>query len=351
MTRDGLPTVTGATAAKLVEESRAIAKGGFETATIQTLQEVLVPRVLRLVDAAVDFANALLSDDPSEATPASAVRELSVQGIELDGLVESAQSRSDDSWRDLVFICGMDLRSRRAGLEQAAASTQGLDARGAPLLLVACDSTARKVRKGICAIDQALAVLEGRSPAVDFSTELASSLKTRRLYAGFRRSFAEDDRKGPRSMVAQVRSVGIRIAVLGGADEYPDLRLADRMALRSLQARILVWLRDPASADAGRRLLEDARAFVDMLAGVNLRQELVEHDAKFVACVEKRLGHMPSVGQVPEELWVLAAPLTGLSDGLDQLLERRHGTVSELQAAVAEAAGGPHSSVRSCASF
>lgn len=319
------PTPRGARAQQLALDATAIATGGYEAAPVAELRRDVLPRVLELVDAAIRFADdvAAEGDDPG-AAPAPA--------------------------QDIAFVCGMDLRGRREHVVQVSETAgDALTQDNAPELLVACDSAARRVIKAVGAIDQALAEVESRPPVVDFASELAAGLRVRRLFSKFRRRLRAPDEPGPgKTLVTDVRALGIQIAVLAGANDYPDIRLGDRMTIRSLQRRVLAWLRQPDDGDAGRRILQDARAFADMLPQINQRQVLVEHDARHLRDAERALGALPENETVPDGVWAMVEPLEGLDDELDLLLALRNTTVSTLALALSEAAGGPNSTLRLC---
>lgn len=128
-----------------------------------------------------------------------------------------------------------------------------------------------------------LAEAEGRPSRLVFASELATSLETRRRYVLLRATITREQLTTGRARLI-FRRIGTAIAILVGQDIYPLLRVADRRQLRTLQARILDWLRSKgrdsdAVVQVARRLHQDLLMFADLIAKVDCREELVEYDA------------------------------------------------------------------------
>lgn len=148
------------------------------------------------------------------------------------------------------------------------------------MLLSACDSSLRRLRKALNAVDVIIASASSVPPLLDFSSELQTSLAVRRALAKFRARLGSDGPPTSESLRGRLRSIGTQIAILVGWDVHPELRVRDRLVMRGLQLRILAWLRGEgdASNPMGLRLWQGFVACVEMFSLVNRRQELVAHD-------------------------------------------------------------------------
>lgn len=214
---------------------------------------------------------------------------------------------------DLAFLVQLELRQRDARLARVRAT-------GAQLANVIgeCDSALRCIRKGLTALDVAIARAEHVAPLLDYSSELEDALSIRKAYAKFRRRVLASGSFSEADIHTRMRAAGTTIAVLLGWSAYPRLRVRDRLHLRDLQQRILAWLRPESARDfvEGRRVLEDLGSFVELLKMVNRRQELMAHDAAVLSSlvVHLRERDMPDLDDRSREM---LAALEGLDDDLD----------------------------------
>jgi hypothetical protein len=216
---------------------------------------------------------------------------------------------------NMAFIVGLELRQREERLGHLTSAS------GVLALIGECDSALRRIRKGLCAVDVALAEACGVARGLDFASELQESLTVRAAYAKFRGRVLAGGTPTLAGVHARVRAMGTHIAMLVGWEAYPCLRARDRLQLRDLQQRILTWLlpENRSNALAGLRLWQDLVGFADLLVQVNRRQELVEHDGRLVRRALFMLrGGEPLAGAAIADL---LRPLEGLDDGLDRLLE------------------------------
>ncbi|HET7544750.1 MAG TPA: hypothetical protein VFK05_33010 [Polyangiaceae bacterium] len=251
--------------------------------------------------------------EPSEGQPSE--RTLSFE-LAMDAAVEQRARAAVADVADIAFCAQLELQQRRQRLKEVARSRDPI------ALLGDCDSALRRLYKALCAIDIALARATLTEPSLDFTSELQRSLRVRRYYARFTGQILSGPEPTPGTLLARLRGAGTAIAVLVGHDVYSELRVRDRLQLRSLQRRILDWLAPAPRADAtdtGFQLWSDVKAFVGMLRGVNSRQELLEHDAKvmrdalaFAACGGR---------EFPLELRQPLEALAGLDPGVDRLLK------------------------------
>jgi hypothetical protein len=218
---------------------------------------------------------------------------------------------------EVAFIAQLELRQRQERLERAKLE------HGAIFLLGEADSSLRRVRKALSAVESAIASAEGIPPLLVFTSETELSLRVRRAYAKFRARLGTDREPQSEDLYARFRGAGTQIAMLMGWDVYRDLRIRDRLLLCDLQRRILSWLRgDPAStALDGLRLWQDLVSCAEMFALVSRRQELMEHDAQVVPEVLRRIRS--SAGAIDAESRALLESLEGLDGELDRLLSAR----------------------------
>jgi len=235
----------------------------------------------------------------------------------MDAAVETG-SVSVQAVEDVAFLVQLELRQRAERLSRLGA---GADAAA---VIGECDSALRRIRKGLGAIDAAIARASGEGTLLDFSSELQGSLLVRRAYSKFRARLLEGGVPGVGELQQRMRAAGTHIAMLVGWPAYPLFRIRDRLQLRELQQRILAWLRGGPNAGEveGLRLWRDLVSFVEMLAQISRRQELVEHDSKLVGDLLARLRavDLSTAGFVDESMDRLVRPLEGLDEELDGFL-------------------------------
>jgi hypothetical protein len=234
----------------------------------------------------------------------------------MDAAVEERARAAISDVADIAFCAQLELSQRRQRLKEVAHSRDPI------ALLGDCDSALRRLYKALCAIDIALARATLTEPSLDFTSELQRSLRVRRYYARFSAQVLSGAEPTPSTLLARLRATGTAIAVLVGHEVYSELRVRDRLQLRSLQRRILGWLSPGPRADAtaaGLQLWSDVKAFVGMLRGVNGRQELAEHDAKVVR--EALALAAGGAREFPLELRRSLEALAGLDPAIDRLLK------------------------------
>ncbi|MBX3232615.1 MAG: hypothetical protein KIT84_16690 [Labilithrix sp.] len=232
----------------------------------------------------------------------------------IDAAIAAQSSSSLQAVGDIAFLAHLELRQRAERLERVKAC------RDAIAIVGECDSALRRVRKALTSIDLAFARAGYGEAAFDFASELEDSLRVRRACARLRARVLAAGEPTPGTLHAALRAAGTAIAMLVGWDVYPSLRVRDRLQLRDVQRRILDWLRHEKDPTAGMRLWQDLVAFVRMLAQVNRRQELLEHDAVIVHAAAVELESI--AGAPPAAVLARLAPLEGLDEELDALLAR-----------------------------
>jgi hypothetical protein len=287
--------VRSSTAAALALETRH-----HEGRPAHELREQLVPRVRELGQRTVDVLSELLDEvgEPREgAANVSPATEVLARAADLSFMGRWELSRK---LRELASVDDED---------------------DAWALIAVSASTRRRIVKIGTAVDGLLAQATGEEAALEDHDreELARSLVVRRRYMELRATLRDTLTAEGLSDERRVRLVAVNLAKLVGAEIYEDFRIADRKMFRDLQHRILVWLRavragEHGSTEGGRQLLGDVLAFVELLARVNDRAELREHDR---GRIEHALGmEAPSV----RELGVELNALRGRDDELDELL-------------------------------
>jgi hypothetical protein len=283
----------------IVERAGALDIRAYEIASIECLTRELVPATRALLDEARALLAALsrtsgtneLAEAPSDDGPDPIRTSYLPFERAIDVTVESKLG-SIDAVDEIVFIAELELRQRAERLERVR------PAQGPAVLLGECDSSLRRIKKALSAVDAAIAEVTAVPRVLDFTPELETSLASRRAYAKFRSRIMKGGEPTPETLRARLRLAGTQIAVLVGWDVYPDLRVRDRLLLRELQERVLAWLRGEHedASSAGTRLFQDLAACVEMFSLVNRRQELVEHDAavvrRLVEKVEAGVEHL-----------------------------------------------------------
>lgn len=172
----------------------------------------------------------------------------------------------------------------------------------------------RKMRRICTRVLMLLGPLVGRR--VDLTAEhheiVESSIALRRLYTRFRRSLVpcDDDAQVPAALDAGAASLA---QLLGHVDSH-DIRVQDALVFREMLARLLGWVSDSGTPEAGRRLHSDLTALADLLRFVNQRQELQAHDAEVISAA---LAMSEAGVAMSDALLMMLVPLEGLDDALD----------------------------------
>lgn len=280
--------------AELVSQVQGLLAAGVDT----------VSRVLARYEAKAPHRSPRQSDEP----PASFF-------ISVDHLFDGDMGARQIA--DLAFVARMELRSRTSALGGIRAAQDSWR------ILGICDGCLRALRKTAAAIEKALAERHGLAPRLHFTTEIALGRRIRHYYARFRREIHGAQPPEPEDLRARLNSAATSIAKLIGRDFYGDLRTDDRAQLRSLQRRLRSWLRgeDGYDAETGTVLWQDLHGFAQLLAHINQRSELVEHDRALVAeAVEALFATSPTPATLPEELAERLRALSGRDDEVDRLL-------------------------------
>lgn len=188
------------------------------------------------------------------------------------------------------------------------------------------DTGLRRVGKGLIALETAIREYEGLPPVSRHWSDIEDSLETRRLYGQLRRAILRHDpARNLDQLRRQMRSAANRIAILRKLEIYPFLRVYDRVPLRRLQKRIRAWLErpddDPEKEQDGRRLWSDLTSFAELLAQINHREDLREHDRRTLLRLRQALfeGSRPVTELGQSHIRDLER-LEGRDDELDRIL-------------------------------
>ena len=154
-------------------------------------------------------------------------------------------------------------------------------------LIAAAEDGRRKIQRALraclCAAACLVDVASESLPFARDQSELASALRVRDTLLHFRadilRITAACRSAGPKDLRTVAQHAIFRIASLVRDNNYHELRALDRFNLRRFRAELETWLSENGSGvDAARQALLDLNAYVDLLASVNNREVLVEHD-------------------------------------------------------------------------
>jgi hypothetical protein len=304
---------------ELVVRGRTIDIRAYEIAGIDRIAGELQPQTLTLVREGRTLLGSILEQckhvDPADWIAGEAATSTFSSYLPFERAIDATMANlgSHQVVEEIAFIAQLELRQREERLERVRPS------QGTTALLGECDSSLRRVRKALNAVDAAIATVESVPPLLGFTSELHTSLAVRRAYAKFRSRVKAGGEPSPDMLRGRFRGVGTQIAKLVGWDIYPEMRVQDRLLLRDLQQRVLDWLRGGADATpaAGLRLWQDLAGCIEMLALVNRRQELVEHDSAIVRAVSELID----APELPERVWQDLRPLEGLDPELDQALQ------------------------------
>jgi hypothetical protein len=229
----------------------------------------------------------------------------------------AARSAADELWRvlgDTCFTAAGDLKKAQRALGVGASHEDRV---------VGCDGARRKIRRALRAVIEAHDSAVGSHPELvgDREHELEAGLAVRRMYAKFRRSLVTCDDAADAACVRRALRYGaVAFAVMVGSTDFSEVRMSDRRTLLGLQARILDWARSGSDAGEGWRLYKDITAAADLLRSVNMRQELVAHDAVLLRSCRERLLAASGDGPAPRDVLEELRGLQGRDDELDGLL-------------------------------
>lgn len=290
----------------------------FESYTPTDLATELAPIVMRVLrDAQRVVADVSRLSETRTNTDAMFAESPPIPYLAFERAVDVAVVQ-ETGWSlatvgDLGFLASLELRQRLERLERLVAGSQ-------PWAIVGeCDGALRRIRKALTAIDRGLERAGVGKARLDFSSELEISLEVRRAYGKLRDRVRSIGTPQPETFYVQVRAIGTALATVVGWRGYSNLRVRDRLQLRELQRRLLDWFRSDRDIAAGQRVWEDIDAFVTMLADVNLRQELRDHDSR-LAYEARGVVLLAPLAPLTSDLLARLNRLEGLDDECDALI-------------------------------
>ncbi len=313
---------------ELVERVRAIDVGTFESASSEVLSSELKPQTTSLLTQAHQLVGCVLDAcevaEPPSCRGESELTELAEPFDPFDDLVDGEGTVLDPDSRsriaDIAFVARLELRHRAARLSQLAPQETAN-------FLAECDSALRRVTKALCALDRVISRESSRPAYLDTLSELELGLQVRRCYASFRATiFAHGDACDRLEDVeVHLRRAGHAIAVVVGQPIFGALRLHDRDQLRSLQRRILGWLKSERRLVDGAAVWRDVCAFAAILRHIDRRQELIEHDSLVIRSALRSLAAQTETDEseeISKRVFIELASLHGLDDRVDELVDR-----------------------------
>ncbi len=251
------------------------------------------------------------SDRASSAAPGQATDSLN----DIGALISTQVAAQEIS--DLAFVTRSEVRHCLAALETAIGSQDP------PRIVVRCDDAVQRLRRGMIPLENAIGEFEGVTPPTRVWWDLEISLRIRSLYAGLRHRVVTAPPPGDGETRARLDAVAQELATLRSAEIYRFMRIDDRIQMRTLYGRVVLSLghegrEEPAQ---GQRLWQELVSFVQLLVGVNNRQELQAHDQRVIArACQVLLEAEPRPDHVPRGLLEELGNVVGRDDELDRLI-------------------------------
>lgn len=195
------------------------------------------------------------------------------------------------------------------------------------------DAGVDQALKALIAIEASFCAHEEMPPRKRRWRHLDDAIAIRTCYAELRRYFRRDAAPSGMRLFLELRGAARRIASLRFMGIYPMMRVLDRLELRSFYKRIQMWLDAPdRHMSDGAETWLDLVAFVELLERINLRQELVDHDARVIDKVIPLLDRRADDNATPTSILQLLATVEGRDEILDEvLLRQRKTTTAELK--------------------
>ncbi len=191
-------------------------------------------------------------------------------------------------------------------------------------LLTAAESAWHETLKGLIGIESTMREEAGLPNLNRQRAFQEESLQVRRLFGELRLIVLGAGSPGsPAELRQRLEAVAMHIEAMASMAIYAHLRPQDSQQLEKQLARVRSWLGQGRDHDTGRRLWQDLAGFVKLLRQINLREELMQHDAQVLT----QLGDLfaesgTSKGRLPKEIRQLLLRLSGRDERLDLLLER-----------------------------
>ena len=299
-----------ATQAKLV--ACHVAATQFEARLSDGVEPNALWRCVRDVRDLVRETAAVLSElvEEREQEPRPAEREQRrVPSGEFSLMLDAPNDAQSDPAGDIAFVARAHLQRRVERYENYS------EASPASVLTSAAGSGIRHVIKATCAVESVYAESYGLVPRLDPRTFLERSLAVRRAYTAFRMALKGIDTQGCLAGIERAR-LAIQDIVIGPS--FRNTRWSDRSEFLALSLRLGAWLSESNDSEEAGRLLGDVCGFAAVLADINRREELLQHDIRLLPRVIDQLEALSETGRP-----VLRGHLEqvrGIDDGIEELL-------------------------------
>ena len=285
----------------------------FEDEGRRAIEDNLLPLVRRMLEVALRvFGQALEAFDQAPAD----------DGLDFafgPGPGDAPAAESAPSGPDVAGTCFV------ARLEIQAALDSLRDTDGDELELAArCNRGRGVLVNAAIAAEAALCAVTGDSPKLVRRADLGESLVVRRAYALFLRRATQAGEPSPAELGPRLERAAEALDELVGGPGRVQLRVADRVALRRLQARLAEWLGRPAPRDFddGMHLWRDIAGLAEIMQAINNRYELWDHDRDALTRALTLLRAAPQPdGRQWQEIQDQLARLLGRNPELDGLIE------------------------------
>ncbi|MDA8015874.1 MAG: hypothetical protein MPN21_00370 [Thermoanaerobaculia bacterium] len=305
-----------------------------------SIEDDLVKQVRDLLERTLELMCDLTDHYDHELPEPEMLADIGTAGAEDEVLKEIGAAISSElasqELANMAFIARTQLRENHEALVSA------MDSGFIWVVASNADTGLRRAGKALLTLETAVREYEDLPPRERRWNDLGDSLEIRRVYGQFRRWVLRGDPepKGE-DLHKRLQSAAHRIAILRDLKIYPFLRIYDRVPIRKLQKRILRWLDEDSGRDGadgsheevGRRLWSDLVSFAELLAQINHREELREHDRRTIKRVHRLLFDAKRRPDtiLPAHLQDLET-LIGRDDELDRIiLDPRSHAVTDLQ--------------------
>src|SRR5690606_8022121 len=175
--------------------------------------EVLQPATLSILEEARSVLNRILDacdsiDDTFRVSDAvhSDVRASYLPFERAIDATVATKLGSRQAVEEIAFMAQLELSQRSERLARLKAS------QGVATLLSECDSSLRRIRKALSAVDVVISSVTSTAPNLDFTSELETSLALRRAYAKFKSRVIPEVEPSPTTLRGCFRAVGTQIA-------------------------------------------------------------------------------------------------------------------------------------------
>ena len=221
---------------------------------------------------------------------------------------------------DVCDVAAMELAEVRFQLERLERN----QATSWELGLAATEGLSRILRV-LAALEGGLCRSLGAERQISESPDVGPAIRIRRAYTRLWRSIEETRPADSRELEQRLRTAVTAIAKLRGREIFGRVRAGDVKAMYEIQRRVHGWLLDGGSTQEGFELWSDVVTFTQLIWHINMRAELVEHDARLLPSLASLLADLdpssrPLENDSDSELHDRLHSLVGRSPDLDEML-------------------------------